>query len=68
MATAHVNYVNQKVFKHKEEMNNGEYSSSCLKSSPPKAGMQKYLDLAAMLKPLLSRILKALSGQNAFPA
>ena len=33
---------------------------------PTKAGMKKYLDLAAMLKPMLAGF-EGLSGQNGFP-
>lgn len=53
MATGHVNYVNQKTSEHKEEMK-VENIIVLFEVKPTKAGMKKYLDLAAMLKPLLA--------------
>ncbi len=53
MATGHVNYVNQKTSEHKEEMK-VENIIVLFEIKPTKAGMKKYLDLVAMLKPLLA--------------
>ena len=66
MATGHVNYANQKTSEHKEKMKMANIIV-LFEVKPTKAGMKKYLDLAAMLKPLLAGF-EGLFGQNAFPA
>ena len=53
MVTGHVNDVNQKPSEHKEEMKVADIIV-LFEVKPTKAGMKKYLDLAAMLKPLLA--------------
>ena len=53
MAIGHVNYVNQKTSEHKEETKVANIIV-LFEVKPTKAGMKKYLDLTAMIKPLLA--------------
>ena len=53
MATGHVNDVNQKTSEHKEKMKMANIIV-LFEVKTTKAGMKKYLDLAALLKPLLA--------------